>query len=582
MEELSQASTKISKNAKFLIVGITLLQSFCLFLLDHFIEHYLPLLEQYSWRSMFYSIVLVGPTILILSIRNTNDKAPWFFAFCLTLLFGLIAFYTGVQCERKLYLNCGATIFFPLISTQIIALFIALFFFQTWLDNRKLIFQYSKLLNFSWLNFLTISLTAVFVIIFWGLLFLWAVLFATIEIEYFFNLFFKQEWFIYLISGLVSGIGIVIFRDQVKFVYAVRNILHAFIRTLLPLLSFVALIFIIILPFAGIKLLWATGNASFIMLWLTASMLFFINAVYQESSDSPPYKYYLTILVQCAVIIIPVYILLSAYSIYLRINQHGWSYDRLWATVILFILAGYACSYAYSVIKKKKRWVLFFSSVNTCMAVIIFIICLITQTPLLDFREITVRNQISRLESGHVNTNNFDYRYLRFNLGKKGYYALQELKKNKLVINEDMVSKIDALLKSNSYYAKPEQQKIEFEDFTMIPAELFPPPQLLMAFNQNTWIMNYCIPSECYIFESDMNNDGAVEYIVLFISNNSGHGYIYKQNKNNIWKKAAYLHETHWQDVLIKELLHNGDYRPVDSAWNRLQIGEIVMDVSPQ
>ena len=89
---------------------------------------------------------------------------------------------------------------------------------------------------------------------------------------------------------------------------------------LLPLLAFIALIFLIALPFSGIKPLWDTGYASFLMMWLIALVLFYINAVHQDGSGEAPYKSYPTIFIQGVLVLIPAYVLFCIYSIYLRIG----------------------------------------------------------------------------------------------------------------------------------------------------------------------------------------------------------------------------------------------------------------------
>ena len=44
-------------------------------------------------------------------------------------------------------------------------------------------------------------------------------------------------------------------------------------------------------------------------------------------------------LVNLALITLPIYSLLAAYSLYLRVAQYGWSVERVWALYILLIIA---------------------------------------------------------------------------------------------------------------------------------------------------------------------------------------------------------------------------------------------------
>ena len=583
MDELDRESTRITSNGKGLIILLATLQGFLLYLLHYFIKHDYPLLQHDAWRVLCYSIILTAPLVIMLSIRHAKDKWPWIFAAALALLVGLTAFYTGYQCNDSVNIRCGESIFVPFTLSQTVALFIALFFFQTWLSSGNFSFPYSRLFNFSWFNFLTLALTVLFCLIFWSLLWLWAALFKLVGIYFFNELFFKTLWFEYIAGGFVFGIGIVIFRNEINFVYAVRKILRVLIWALLPLLAFIAILFLIVLPFTGIKPLWDTRHASFLMMWLMTLVLFFTNAVYQDGSGGRVYHRYAAIFIQAALVLIPVYVLLSAYSLYLRIQQHGWTHDRLWAVVILIFLSGYVFLYAWSVIKKRANWITLFRPVNTVMAVIIFLVCIITQTPLLDFRKITVHNQVSRLNAGEVDAKKFDYNYLRFDLGNPGYRALLALAENPLVIKAGMRPHIAELIARNNPSNRHILPEIGIANINLVPNDLVPPSRLLDLIYKDDISRRQCGGkiSTCYLFSLDLNGDGAAEYVLLFAQYRRGWGFMYEFT-GQTWEKTANINSPYISgNTLDEKQLKSGNIQAMDPVWKQLQIGKAVMNVLP-
>jgi hypothetical protein len=61
-------------------------------------------------------------------------------------------------------------------------------------------------------------------------------------------------------------------------------------------------------------------------------------------------------------------------------------------------------------------------------------------TPVLDTRRLTANNQVARLKDGVIKPFDFDFRYMRFNLGRYGYEALLSLKDLKGSVNAVRIS----------------------------------------------------------------------------------------------------------------------------------------------
>src|SRR5690606_35326088 len=79
------------------------------------------------------------------------------------------------------------------------------------------------------------------------------------------------------------------FRELTHVIDSVTRLLQGLIKLLLPLVLTVALIFLAALPFTGLDALWGTGNGTSLIIGLTAIILFFTNAVYQDGRGAAPY-----------------------------------------------------------------------------------------------------------------------------------------------------------------------------------------------------------------------------------------------------------------------------------------------------
>ncbi len=165
-------------------------------------------------------------------------------------------------------------------------------------------------------------------LLFWGILQLWAELFILIKIKFFKDLF-KEELFYYPVLSVAFGIGIIIVNRFSEIIETLAFIQQALMKFLLPVVILLLLSFLIILPLKGFNLIWDTHFGSSILLWLQAITLFFVNAVYQdEEKENKPYHKWLHTTIYIGVATLPLYSILAFYGLYTRIDQYGWTLSR--------------------------------------------------------------------------------------------------------------------------------------------------------------------------------------------------------------------------------------------------------------
>ncbi|MGD6002089.1 DUF4153 domain-containing protein, partial [Xanthomonas citri pv. citri] len=139
--------------------------------------------------------------------------------------------------------------------------------------------------------------------------------------------------FAHLATGIMIGLGVMIGRTQQRPVQIARQILFAIFKGLLPLVALIALIFVASLPFTGLDALWKTRSATLILMCLIATVVLFVNAVYQDGEAPPPYPRWLRAVVNAALLTLPLYAALGLYALSLRIGQYGWTGERFWAAL---------------------------------------------------------------------------------------------------------------------------------------------------------------------------------------------------------------------------------------------------------
>ena len=564
---------------KQLILIISLLQGFLLLALYKAVEHQVwPHGDSVS-LIISYSLSIILPLMAMLALWSDNhrDLVKWL------LVFGggvtLVAAYIGYQMKPEGLLNTGAMITSFAITIGI-ASFKALMYVQQCSRNEKI--SYSSLFLLSWRNFLVLGLAVIFVGIFWGILMLWAALFKIIGIN-FFNEIFTNAWFYFPALSVAGGVAIIIFRNMSTVLDVIAKLLQALIKYLLPLIILVALLFLAALMFNGLDLLWKTRSGSILVLWLLAIVLFFVNTVYQDKSNVIPYSLIVHRFIYAGIAILPIYCLIAGYGLYLRIAQYGWTIGRGWGTLICILLAMFSIGYVWGIVKNRDGWINTLSTVNVTMSVVVMVLMLLLNSPLLDFRMISVKSQMGRLEEGKIQLGNLDISYFRNNLARPGYLAMQELKTrikhsnpkittdidNAYIRRADAVRNIDAVTLKKLIITSPKAMKI--------PSSLL--DVLLATVNKRR---SHGLRNKHYfLVKKDMDGDGVSEYIWIEDSRRWGNATLWYTTSQG-WKSLRMNHTGRWRDARFKQWIENNDLAVLPQKWKQLRFGDLIFSAKPE
>ena len=197
---------------------------------------------------------------------------------------------------------------------------------------------------------------------------------------------------------------------------------------LLPFFSVLSVMFLICLPYSGLKTLWSTGQASTLMLLLQFGTLILTNAAWLDGTKPAFKSPFVNFLAKISLLCLPFYFILCVYSVGLRIQQYGLSTDRIHAMFLVVVTGVWGLGYAGAILIRK--WPSAIGRVNMASVLFMTAVVAMMNTPILDPYRLSAFNQAQRLQDEEILPDDFDYIYTRFHLGRYGNQVLEALAMN--------------------------------------------------------------------------------------------------------------------------------------------------------
>jgi hypothetical protein len=520
------------------------------------------------WSFPLWTLATAVPLFLLLSLERGNVRRVSQLVAGSAAVLTVLAVYTGWQAEPFDEFPVGS-LTFVFCSSMTLACFKALMYVQQ--RAKQVPLTYQVLFTNSWRNFLVTALSVIFVFILWLILVLWGELFKVIEIDFFRDLF-REDWFIFPVLGFALGLGMIIFRNLTRVIDTITKLLHALIKLLLPLIILVAVIFLAALPFVGLDVLWSTGNGTALLLWLLAIILFFTNAVYQDGRETNPYSAIVHRVIFSGLCVMPIISALSLYGLVLRLNQYGWSVERCWAFVVWLILTLLAIGYVMGIVRRRAEWTIDLARVNTSMGLVVLALMILANSPVLDFRKISLRSQLNRVEAGEIELKDFDFWYTKQHLARPGYLAMEEMKQEIGDSNPELLESI--MNPVNRWNARRMQTaNVMWADILYRPEPFDVPASLKGFINNQRWVGN---TGEAVMFQIDLDSDGQNEYLFFLLQD---HGIAYSQFyylTDEGWTMGILNHPGgRYRDKEVREMITKGAIQIVDPRFKHLRIGDV-------
>lgn len=552
-----------------LILAISAVQGFALLAVYTAFDHNTWPSSDPSSFFPIWTLCIVPPALLVLTLDRNNVRRAVLLTALFSVVLGAVAWYVGWQVEPQPQVPMFNIAMIFALSIAL-ACFKALIYLQQQANRAPL--DYQVLFAYSWRNFLTAALALAFVGGVGLVLVLWAALFSAVGIDLFAR-WFTEAWFLIPVLSVSFGAAVVIFRNLTGTIDGITRLLEGLIRLLLPLLAVVLLIFLAVLPFAGLAPLWEAWSGTAILLWLAAFVLFSVNAVYQTGREEIRYPTSIQILVAVGIVTLPVVSGLSFYGLWLRVAQYGWTVERCWAGVVWLLLAGLSIGYAYGVVRHRLRWPHTLARVNTYAGLGLLLVLMLANSPFVDFRKISLRSQVNRVELGDLSWQQFDHFYAFRNLGRPAFALRQRLLSGVAANDAELRAMIEdprpMRVARTSSDAVWEQMVFRPDPFD-VPDELIPLVEGSVAPTAG---------AQFVMFKLDLDADGIDEYVLLSLVGQRVRRSVafHRAQPDGDWQ-SRWLHPPQ-QEAGSAETILTGEIRTVEPAFDDLEIGGLRFEV---
>ena len=430
--------------------------------------------------------------------------------------------------------------------------------------------RYGDFYSASWSNGLVALMTGALCIAVTLVLSLWSALFSVIGIS-FFRTLFTHDLFIALCGCVTVALGISTLRQRESIIRPLSKVAGSLAQLLLPVVIIVELLFLLALPVTGLAPLWGTGNGTALLMALTALVLLGTVVYFGETPNSTDHSRGMHVLITIGVIVLPILCLLSAYGLSLRVLHYGWTVERCWALAIWIVLTGFASSYALAVLRHRSDWSLSLGRINRLGLYGTLALLIAIQSPLLDFRKISLASQIESTQLDGNQWTNFDFGYSRDMLGRPGWLhstnLIDELGEEDLEL---------AQLIKNPPRRLPGAPLAGKANLTLYPGDLLVPATLLPIIRSESMES-----LEQHIFSVQLKTDGSTQFLVASRFNETLVSLtIYHATPEDRWRRRELqsADPTGMDDKMLSALIE-GRYAIDSPEFNALRINGARYDV---
>lgn len=433
--------------------------------------------------------------------------------------------------------------------------------------DRKFMAAYTTHFDVAWKLGVQVALAVAFVAAFWLILWLGSELFQLIQLDFFRRLI-EHAWFAIPATALATAAALHVSDVRAGLVRGVRSLTLALLSWLLPLMTLIGAGFLTALAFTGLAPLWATRHAAALLLAAAAALVILVNAAYQDGhAERQATPFFSLALRAASVLSLPV-VALAAYAIWLRVNQYGWSVDRVASAACTLVAASYAIGYTAHAVLPARRYI---ETWNFAAALLVLAVLFALFTPIADPARLSVGSQMTRLRSGAVKADAFDYNFLRWEAGRYGRDALRKLAANNAPAA--IRAQASAALASTTRYGSPAVPAAPAnlaKRLIVHPAGRAVPPSFLAASWRDdpaTADNPACFTNpaaKCDLLLVDMDGDGREE-ILLMDANGAGVA-IYRQSDKG-WRIAGNFTLPYNCAAKYRRALLNGAFRLLPPAW---------------
>jgi len=199
-------------------------------------------------------------------------------------------------------------------------------------------------------------------------------------------------------------------------------------------------------------------------------------------------------------------------------------------------------------------------------------LALLANSPLLDLRKISLKSQLSRLESGEQDIENFDFLYIHRNLAKPGHLALESMK---AAWAEAAPEKVDLMERKLAGYNNRRMMSGDrfWKNLQRRPSDFDLPIELRQFIDKNQHLLFIDNPT---LIKTDLNDDGKAEYVLLGFHSGGGMQAVYFLKKSGLWRIKNLQISSHFgREIINEDSIRSGEIRLEDPEFKHLFIGKL-------
>lgn len=502
-------SVKLSRTTRWGMISIGLLQGIlCYLLMTYLVPH------NDGW--LFYGMpaTIALSSALLLTVVSFKQRVLWFWMALIFVVVLAMSVWLKWQIEGSD--RWRQNDIFMLYGWRLLLMaMLALPWIQYSLQASRQQTRYAQFYTSLWLNALTLLIVFISNGLFWLVLLLWSEMFELVGITFFKTLFFETDWFVYVAVGLITALAVVLARTQSRLVVAVQKLLTFIATGLLPLVALLALMFMLTLPFTGLEAISQRVSAAGLMSTLTLLLLLLMAIVREPQKEALPYPGALRYLIKCSLVVAPIYMLIAGWALWVRIQQYGWTPERLHGVLVVCVLLVWAFGYLASILRCGRNPLAFQGQVILCVSLLALGLLILLSSPVIDAWRISVNSHMGRYHSGKIKPDQVSL-YMLDRSGKPGRAALEALQKD-VAFNQDSKRRRDlnSLLQGSRDPIQDLSATQLAPKVTIAPGSKQPDESFWTYVKGQSYRITSCVEENaCVLVDQDLNADGKPEQVL--------------------------------------------------------------------
>lgn len=292
-----------------------------------------------------------------------------------------------------------------------------------WLSNRQTWLQYDVLFDTAWVIAVRYAVAWAFVGVFWLILFLSDTLLQLVDVR-FLQLFMTNAWATFTLTGAILGLALAVIYELRAMIspYLVLRLLRLMVPPVLAVLA----IFIAAIPLRGLSGVFGDFSSGATLMAAAIAAISLVTTALDRDDTMAVKTRGIRLATQGLAVLLPFLTVLAVWSVVLRVQQYGWTPERVLAGMIAGFLFVYGVSYAVAVVMR-TNWMARIRRINVVMALAVIVVSALWMTPLLNAYRIAVNSQLTLFEQGDITVDQLALWEMEHDWGRVGQAGVRNI-----------------------------------------------------------------------------------------------------------------------------------------------------------